>query len=475
MKDRRPHFDHDVIILGSGPAGTSTAIRLAALGFNVGLVERKQFPRAHPGICLSNPTLALLGFLAPHENLLRADFWRRKLTAVKWGSPEASYVEKNGVHIDRGALDLSLLKIALKNGVSAYQPASLVNTPATHEDGWRIVISIDGRCRELKARFLVDAAGRSPVLQDIRQKDSPPLVALHAKWELNEPPDFDGFIEDGDNAWLWFARTSARSAAISVFCAPQSIRERGEEDLQTCYLRLLSMFHLLRPSALGRQTSHLQVCDATSRHSTTPASDRHIRVGDACMSVDPLSSQGVHLALLSGIQAAIIINTILKKPENAELAKCFFSRRIEEKVALHTHRTRAEYRRVSEVRPGRFWRERAGHGSTAADPPAQLSTALPSPHPNTLLQIAPEVVFTKEPVIEGNFVANRPAIRHPGIKGAIAYVEGMNVRSLLSALPKEVSYQEIPNHWHGLVPSSLRKKLRSWFWEKRILVISCNP
>ena len=40
---------YDVIIAGAGPAGSSAAIRLAAGGLNVLLVEQKKFPR--PKLC----------------------------------------------------------------------------------------------------------------------------------------------------------------------------------------------------------------------------------------------------------------------------------------------------------------------------------------------------------------------------------------------------------------------------------------
>ena len=64
--------EHDVIIVGAGPAGASTAIRLAVIGLDVAIVERLQFPRPHVGICLSDQTLALLDYL---DRLERTSEW----------------------------------------------------------------------------------------------------------------------------------------------------------------------------------------------------------------------------------------------------------------------------------------------------------------------------------------------------------------------------------------------------------------
>lgn len=463
-------FDHDVIIIGAGPAGTSTAIRLAELGFNVGIVENRQFPRAHVGICLSDPTVTLLNYLAPRNDLIGTNYWPRNVTAIRWGTSQTNYVRQPGLHIDRGALDQSLLRKACLDGVSAYHPASLIDACSMDGGGWRIAIAVGPIRRELRSRFLVDATGRSSALSNVRLKDSPPLIALHADWDLSRSTDFDGLIEAGDNAWLWYAQTASRRASVSVFCAPQVIRERNNGDLQASYLHLLRQFRLMVACDFQRQASQPRARDATSRHSVSPVSDHHIRVGDACLSIDPLSSQGVHLALLSGIQAAIVINTILRKPENRELAKRFFCTRVAERVALYTIRTRTEYARVSAVCSDEFWHDRADTRIAAVSRASPLIVAPEPAIPGASVRVAPEVAFTREPVINGDVVEEHMCVRHPDMEGAIAFVEGMNLTELLRLLPNQMSYHEIPILWRDMVPASQSDKVRGWLWEKRILI-----
>jgi hypothetical protein len=52
-------------------------------------------------------------------------------------------------------------------------------------------------------------------------------------------------------------------------------------------------------------------------------------------------------------------------------------------------------------------------------------------------------------VIDGIFVEVRQVVRHPNIEGGIAYVEGVDLVRLLSALPPKFAYCEIPTLWRG--------------------------
>ncbi len=55
-----------------------------------------------------------------------------------------------------------------------------------------------------------------------------------------------------------------------------------------------------------------------------------IRVGDAAMAVDPLSGNGIFQSLSSALQAPVVINTLLRRPERAGLARQFHQQRIEQ-------------------------------------------------------------------------------------------------------------------------------------------------
>ncbi|HEV7442576.1 MAG TPA: NAD(P)/FAD-dependent oxidoreductase, partial [Steroidobacteraceae bacterium] len=396
--------EHDVVILGAGPGGTSAAIRLAQMGLDVGVVERRHFPRSHVGICISDETVALIDYLGLGREFNNAQFWRRNLTAVRWGDSETRLVPQQGYHVDRAVLDWLMLCRSRSAGARVYQPVQAQEVERLEDSGWGVTIASGERRQLLRARFIVDAAGRRPVIRGARIKDGPPLVSVHANWALRASADFDGLIEAGEDAWLWYAQTARDRAVVSVFCDPRHLRVSRRGGVQAKYSGLLRQFRALRLEQLGEQCSDPQACDATSQHAEDPVGDHYIRLGDSCFSVDPLSSQGVHLALQSGLQGAIVVNTILRKPENTEAAQQFFRMRIAERVGRYTGRTKQEYARVSAMCPNAFWRERAGDVSVVeADGP--YPPLEPSPRaPSDQVAVSSHATLDAAPVIDDVFV-----------------------------------------------------------------------
>lgn len=464
------NFDYDVIVLGGGPGGTSSAIRLATLGLNVAIVESASFPRAHVGICISDQSLELFSYLDLGDKFQQARFWRRNLTAVNWGETETKLVSQKGFHVDRAILDQLMLNKARAVGVTIYHPAQVLNTVSLQPSGWQIDISKNIGTIMLTGRFIVDAAGRRPALNGPRIKDAPPLVAFYAKWDLEHHPEFDGLIESGEDAWLWYAQTDSNQAIVSIFCDPRQLGSRKAVDLQSIYCHLLEQFDVLDFTRIGRQSTNPLGCDARSQHSGDPVSSCHIRVGDACHSVDPLSSQGVHLALQSGLQAAVIIHTILKKPENTELAIQFYQTRVAEHVNRHADRTRLEYSRVSAVRAETFWHERSGGASMNKF--ANIPPTTDRPHVQSTLQVTVANDATNElaPVIENHFVEQRQVLKHPNIKGAVAYIHGANLIELLSVLPKKFAYRKMPMYWQNHVSAGTARKIAAWLWDNGVII-----
>ncbi|MES0110153.1 FAD-dependent monooxygenase [Mesorhizobium sp. M0013] len=459
---------HDVAILGAGPAGASAAIRLVEMGFNVAIVERSPFPRAHVGICISDETVALVDCLGVAKEFGGLQSWRRNVTVVKWGGAKPRFVPQRGYHVDRGAFDTLMLDKARLTSVSVYQPAQIRELDRPNGMGWRILLATESGLQLLAARFVIDATGRRSAVPGARVKDGPPLVAIHAQWIPKSESEFDGLIEAGEDAWLWYAQNSRRSAVVSVFCDPRGLRVGRSGDLQLTYKRLLDRFDI--STILEAPISAAQACDASSHHAVDPIGHTYIRLGDSCFCVDPMSSQGIHLALQAGLQGAVVVNTILRRPELSGVAQAFFSTRVAAQVSRYSLRTRQEYSRASSTCSSAFWKERSGDAQNElaedARSPAEPLRALPS----GTVAMSPGVTFDVEPVIEGEFIELRRVVRHASLDGSIKYVDGIDVAKLLTVLPETFAYSDLPALWQDHIPPATGRWIAAWLWEKRLLV-----
>jgi flavin-dependent dehydrogenase len=462
--------EHDVVVLGAGPGGSSAAIRLSQLGLNVGVVERRRFPRSHVGICVSDHTVALIEYLGLGHEFGRAQFWRRNLTAVRWGDSETRLVPQAGYHVDRGVFDQLMVRRSRSAGAKIYQPAEVIEVKRLEEPGWAITIAAEERRQLLKTRFIIDAAGRRPAIGGARIKDGPPLVSVHANWALQQAAEFDGLIEAGEDAWLWYAQTARDRAVVSVFCDPRRLRVSKKAGMQAKYSGLLCQFRALGLERMGRQCSDPEVCDATSHHAEHPMGDDYIRLGDSCFSVDPLSSQGVHLALQSGLQGAIVVNTMLRKPDNKKAAQQFFRMRVAERIDRYAGRTKQEYGRMSSACSNAFWRERGSDTSKAANDVSHPRSESSPRDPTDQVALSPRLRLELTPAIDGAFVGVRYALRHPNIDGAVAYVDGVDLVQLVRALPDKFAYHDAPKIWQCRVPLAAGANIASWLWNRGILV-----
>ncbi len=461
---------HDVLILGGGPAGSAAAISLARLGFDVAVVERSAFPRSHVGICLADQTLALLDHLGAGDAFRAAGFWRRRQTAVQWAGEEVSFVEQIGYHVDRGGFDCMLLGRARAAGVAVYQTAGYFDIHADGSNGWKGQLASEGIYIPLSCAFIIDAAGRRPALSGVRIKDSPPLLALHAAWHLDRPLPYDGMIASGANGWAWYAQTGEDRAILSVFVDPNDGRSGGRDRLSATYARLLERFPALMGALQGSTPGKVEACDAASTHVSDPVGDRFIRVGDAAMCVDPLSSQGVHLALQSGIQAAIVVNTVLRRPGDAALAQGFYCDRIKERVDKFADQARVEYRNGFERFTSPFWCRRAGDPVSRAE---LIDASLPEARPldmANVLTVASDVSFVNGAVISGDFVEERPMLTHANLDRPVAYLGGVEIGALLACLPQRFSMAALRLLWSDHLDASGSHRAAAWLWQRRLII-----
>lgn len=289
--------DIDVAVVGGAPGGAATAIRCAAAGLRVVLLEGAPVGRDRPGETLHpgvEPILADLGVAAEVE---RAGFPRHAGHWVDWEGPrrfEPFGADESGPWLGfqawRADFDALLLRRATALGVEVRQPCRAL-APLLRDGRVCGVATPDG---PVEAPFVVDAAGgRHWLARHLElgtERCSPPLIAWygHAEGSCPERDDAPALVADRQG-WTWTARVRPEVYAWTRLVPGGSRLEAGwlPEELRG-----------LQPRGRSRGE------DVTWRLASPTAGPGYFLVGDAAAVLDPASSHGILKALMSGMLAA---------------------------------------------------------------------------------------------------------------------------------------------------------------------------
>jgi len=390
----------DVFVIGGGPAGAAVALRLAQLGFRVRLAERRAFPRPHVGESLSPGVWTHFETLGVADAVARAGFRACTTTLLRWrGETERVVSERPSLVVDRGRFDALLLDAARDAGVDVRQPCD-----ASSPD----------------ARFVIDASGRAAATRRPRREVAPRVIAWHARW-----PSADGreetLVERLDDAWLWGTALPDGTFSAMSFGKPLA-----------ALLRRSHLFAWLR-----EPLDPPRAADATPYVCDDPIDMHSAAVGEAAFAIDPISSSGVQAAIASSIAAAIAVNTILRRPRDADAAIRFYT----------AHVARASTRHAA-------W------AASSYEPPA--------PEVET---VAGDIVLA--PAVRGDFIELIPAVRTRS-GDAVAYLGGTPLAPLVDSLRTPAPMPEILDRWSRTIPRPHAEAVLRWLVRERVVTAAAD-
>lgn len=457
----------EVLVLGGGPAGASAALRLSRMGHDVLLVEAAEFPRWRIGESITPAIFPLLDVLGVRQAIESAGFLTPARAIVRWTSHEVVNVGhgEHGLLVDRGRFDAILLDAARRAGVAVIQPGR-AGRPLRVDGGWRVPVMRSGESVTLECKFLVDATGRRSPLPGRWTRLSAPLLAIHAYWRGAPEMGEVVRIETSDAWWYWAAPLPDGTYNATVFVDPRMHRQELQGGLTACYRRLLAASRLLRGVLAGELAAPPRACDATARISSQLAARDMIRVGEAAFSIDPLSSQGVRAALLSSIQAAVAVHTLLTEPMSAELAVSFYAQRQRATADRQADEAARWYGEKLQQTDTPFWRDR---GAPRPDDERAAAERSP-PAARTALVLGPRASLHDCAVLEGDLVRQRRALCHPSIAEPVAFVGGAPLAELLAKLEGGRTVGELMAAWTPALGSARAGQLLSWLWQRDIVV-----
>jgi flavin-dependent dehydrogenase len=434
-----------VCVIGGGPAGAVFAIRMAQLGHAVTLVERAVFPRRRLGEALTPGVRPLLASIGIQDALERAGGRAIPSMLHLWDGParwRVDAAEGRGCVVDRGRLDALLVEHARANGVEVLQPAR-VTARSQGGSGWTLSISTQDGTVERKARFLADATGRG----GRSAAEGPRTIAAFAYWRPSGPMR-PPVIEAGDDAWFWGVPLPDGSYNTLVVCRPDTLRSGGG-PFDRRVAALFAASRLLPDLSAAHRDGAAGAVDATPRRAADPIGPHFVRIGDAALALDPISSSGVQKAVQGALAAAVVANTILRKPERRATAIAFYAEHLRATADRHGLWAGTHYAAAAATRSHPFWQERA-HKS------GQLSEDAPRPDIGAMratpVRLSPETAIEEAPCLEEEFVALRPVVTHPRLEGPLAYLGGHAIAPLLARFPDGVTPVEIAGAWADRLP-----------------------
>lgn len=462
----------DVLVIGGGPAGSTIALRLAALGLEVVLVERCEFPRRRIGESVPPTVLPLLDRLGVRDRMQSSKCVAEVGAVIRWAGVEMERGQAPGLVVDRAGFDDVLLDAARRSGVRVLQPGTILNLRRSDGgQGWQANVLRDGRTIDILSRSIVIAAGRRGGFGGRHRRRSPATLALHAYWHRPGPHTATSIVEAGEQHWSWAASLPDGTINVAIFCAPDHPEFRTTDDLAVAYRSFIARSRFLPPLLSRAQAGRVEATDA-SRQIITPVIDGTLlRVGDAAFSIDPLAAQGTFQAMVSAFQGAAIVNTLLRRPFDAPAAESFAHARQEEAVARDHQLAGEYYRRQADACEDPFWTSRAaGASSGFRDHETGAFRSLPAP--DTPVQLCRNAALRPVPVLVDDYIGMSPALIHASLERPMAFWMDVPIGPLLASFGETRQLGAVLSEWSRRMPSRLAFRLVDTLWRKRIVIAS---
>lgn len=324
--------DHDCIVIGGGPAGSTVSTLLAQYGRRVFLLEKSRFPRHHIGESLMPQTYWVFKRLGMLSKLKDSDFTRKESVQFVSSSGHDSqpyyFTDRDPSEysttwqVKRDKFDKMMLDNAREHAVEVREGVAVKEVLF---DGTRAVgvhAVIDGAMQSISCKVVIDATGVNALLSkqlNIREGE-PGLknAAIYAYWK-------DAHRDAGRNAgatlvintpdkqgWFWSIPLENNITSIGIVGKPQYlITGRGDDPLAILEEEIARTPGIRRRVENAERVTNAYVTSDFTYRARRIAGDGWVLCGDAFGFLDPIYSSGVFLALKMGELTADIVHAAL--------------------------------------------------------------------------------------------------------------------------------------------------------------------
>ena len=321
----------DVLVAGGGPAGSVAALALARAGRSVLLLEKGRHPRFHIGESLLPMSMPLLEQLGLRERAERIGLVKRGADFPTDGRGGFNVFRfrrslnptfPHALQVRRAEFDELLFGAAREAGVRACEGVEVRAVQFGAQGVRATVVDADGTTRACRARYFIDATGRDTLLGTslrLKRRDrghqSAALFAHFTGVRRREGEDAGNIsIYRTGDGWIWVIPLPGEASSVGLVCGPDTLRTRGTDATQFLLDQLRAVPGLAERVQGARLLGHLQATGNYSYSCRRYAGPGWVLVGDALGFLDPVFSAGVHMALVTALDAAQLADAVLDAP-----------------------------------------------------------------------------------------------------------------------------------------------------------------
>ena len=343
---------YDVIVIGGGPSGSTSATLLAQKGLSVLLLEKESFPREHVGeslIPISYIQLNKLGLIEelkkistrkPGVSFEANDGKSKSLWCFKSVIKDESYL---AFHVIRSAFDKLLLDNSKKVGAEVREQYMVKNVILDRPD--KIVevhaTNADGKEEKFESKFIVDASGQSTLLgRKLGVKKSYADLDRVATWSHWTNTEFDNPLKEGvikivylggaKKVCIWVIPISKEHLSIGVVVNNDHVKQKKKQFQDAAdwkkeyYLGELQESYLYNTVLKNAKMEHkVAMAGDYSYYCEKKYGDNFALVGDAAAFLDPIFSSGIYVGMNSAELVADGIEAKLKGKGDGELVNAY--------------------------------------------------------------------------------------------------------------------------------------------------------
>ena len=313
----------EILIIGGGPAGSTAALYLSQLDFDITLIEKKVFPReVLCGEFLSKEVTDILKelnlfneFITLNPNKLNS------FSAVdNSGATLKSKLDFDGYAIKRSIFDSFLLGKAKQNNVNVIKPAEVISHVQTEAGFISIVETGFGEILEIESRLVIGAYGKQNVLDKkldrkfVNNKSDLNGVKFHLPINLLKEHfknEINIFIDDG----IYCGINQVSNSEITI-CFLEN-RKKTKIPSRERLIELINSSKYLKNIFTDDAISFLKSANVYGTGNIyfgkkDLVENGMIMIGDSARVIAPLAGDGIGMAM----ESAKLLCEIIKKHSN---------------------------------------------------------------------------------------------------------------------------------------------------------------